>query len=140
MGDRRASERRLFLRTILSVPVGLFLVGASRAANSTAFDLDGIEELKEVGGFKIIKDVTIDNVTTNLIIVRKSEKEFVVFSAVCTHKKCNVRFKSDLNKFKCPCHGSMYDIDGVVQNGPARGNLTKFKAELDGKKLIVSVL
>ncbi len=134
------SGRRSFLKMLLGVPFSVFLIGASRRADSTTLDLDTIDELKEVGGSKLIKDVRIGSVTTNLIIVRKSEKEYVVFSAVCTHKKCNVRFKQELNAFKCPCHGSMYDIGGVVQNGPASANLRKFKAEVSGTKLIVSVL
>lgn len=138
MHHDQGSDRRSFLKTIMALPLGFFLTSSSRAGNSTTFELDGMDELKEVGGSKLIKDVAIGSRMTNLIIVRKSETEYVVFSAVCTHKKCNVRFKSDLNAFKCPCHGSMYDIDGVVQNGPAPANLTKFKAEVRGNQLIVS--
>lgn len=138
MHHDHATDRRSFLKVLMALPLGAILTGASRSGSSTTFELDGMEELKEVGGSVLIKDVTIGKTTTNLIIVRKSETDYVVFSAVCTHKKCNVRFKNDLNAFKCPCHGSLYDIDGVVQNGPAPANLTRFKSEIQGNKLIVS--
>ena len=40
-------------------------------------------------------------------------------SAVCTHLGCITRYRSDENAIACPCHGSRFDLEGDVVNGPA---------------------
>lgn len=44
-------------------------------------------------------------------------------STTCTHLGCTVAWKSEPNRFVCPCHGSQYDDQGRVVHGPARRNL-----------------
>ena len=51
-------------------------------------------------------------------VVRNTEGLFVI-SAICTHLGCTPDWKAAENKFKCPCHGSGYDSDGVNFEGPA---------------------
>jgi cytochrome b6-f complex iron-sulfur subunit len=43
---------------------------------------------------------------------------FVIY-AKCTHLGCTPDWKPSENKFKCPCHGSGYDSEGVNFEGPA---------------------
>ncbi|MSO21258.1 MAG: Rieske (2Fe-2S) protein [Acidobacteria bacterium] len=51
-------------------------------------------------------------------VVRNSEGLFVIY-ARCTHLGCTPDWKDGENKFKCPCHGSGYDNEGVNFEGPA---------------------
>lgn len=39
---------------------------------------------------------------------------------ICTHLGCTVDWQSDRARFVCPCHGSHYDAQGRVTQGPAR--------------------
>ncbi|CAA9490543.1 MAG: hypothetical protein AVDCRST_MAG53-1581 [uncultured Solirubrobacteraceae bacterium] len=40
-------------------------------------------------------------------------------SPTCTHMGCEVRFNPAERSWDCPCHGSRYDVDGHVLEGPA---------------------
>ena len=50
---------------------------------------------------------------------------------VCVHLGCKVPFRDDCNSFKCPCHGSHYNIDGEYLDGPAPRSLDRFALSFD---------
>lgn len=69
-------------------------------------------------------------------VVRDAEGLFVVY-ARCTHLGCTPDWKPSENKFKCPCHGSGYDSEGINFEGPAPRPLDRAKVELDAEGQIV---
>ena len=42
----------------------------------------------------------------------------------CPHMKCNLVFNDEEKTWDCPCHGSRFDIDGNVLEGPANYSIT----------------
>jgi cytochrome b6-f complex iron-sulfur subunit len=69
-------------------------------------------------------------------VVRNSERLFVIF-ARCTHLGCTPDWKSSENKFKCPCHGSGYDSEGVNFEGPAPRPMDRAEVKLDAEGQII---
>jgi Rieske Fe-S protein len=58
-----------------------------------------------------------------LAVYRDDAGETHVRSAVCTHLGCIVRWNDAERSWDCPCHGSRFDVDGSVLNGPATAAL-----------------
>lgn len=56
----------------------------------------------------------------------------------CVHLGCTVPFRNDCISFKCPCHGSHYNVDGEYLDGPAPRSLDRFKMSLQGDSVIIS--
>ncbi len=51
-------------------------------------------------------------------IVRKEDKLYALL-AVCTHLGCLTSYFPGEKLFKCPCHGSNFNLDGDPLSGPA---------------------
>jgi cytochrome b6-f complex iron-sulfur subunit len=61
---------------------------------------------------------------------KTSDRLFVIY-ARCTHLGCTPDWKASENKFKCPCHGSGYDSEGINFEGPAPRPMDRARVELD---------
>lgn len=69
-------------------------------------------------------------------VARTPDRLFVIY-ARCTHLGCTPDWKPGENKFKCPCHGSGYDNEGVNFEGPAPRPMDRAHIELDPTGQIV---
>jgi len=69
-------------------------------------------------------------------VVKNSERLFVIF-ARCTHLGCTPDWKASENKFKCPCHGSGYDSEGINFEGPAPRPMDRAYVSLDAEGQVV---
>ena len=69
-------------------------------------------------------------------VVRNPEGIFVIY-AKCTHLGCTPDWKPSENKFKCPCHGSGYDSEGINFEGPAPRPMDRARVEVDPEGQIV---
>jgi len=68
--------------------------------------------------------------TNRVWVVREPDRMFVIY-ARCTHLGCTPEWKPAENKFKCPCHGSGYDSEGVNFEGPAPRPMDRANVSLD---------
>ncbi|HKG99053.1 MAG TPA: Rieske 2Fe-2S domain-containing protein [Pyrinomonadaceae bacterium] len=69
-------------------------------------------------------------------VTRTSDRLFVIY-ARCTHLGCTPDWKASENKFKCPCHGSGYDSEGINFEGPAPRPMDRAKVTLDAEGQVV---
>ena len=61
--------------------------------------------------------VSIDGRT--VAAFRDAAGQIHALSAACTHLGCQVSFNTAERSWDCPCHGSRFDIEGRVLQGPA---------------------
>ncbi|VAX22365.1 Ubiquinol-cytochrome C reductase iron-sulfur subunit [hydrothermal vent metagenome] len=123
-----ASRRKFFLITGWS-SIGLFLGGSGVAfakffypgvlyEPQTTFNAgkpeDFVAPTKE-------GDVVIDErfKKTQRVWIARGSTGIYAMVAVCTHLGCTPNWFPGEQRFKCPCHGSNYNLEGEVVAGPA---------------------
>ena len=77
--------------------------------------------LTDVGGA-----VLVDSIAGVFLLARTAESAFSAIDAVCSHQSCTVS-GVDGSIYVCGCHGSRYDRNGRVLNGPATAALRQFQ-------------
>jgi nitrate reductase gamma subunit len=70
-------------------------------------------------------------------VVKHSPTDVTVFSPICVHLGCHYHWNPQTQHFECPCHGSVYAIDGRVLGGPAPRPLDTLPWKLEGENLFV---
>lgn len=75
-----------------------------------------------------------------LWVVRDQEGLYAMLG-ICRHLGCTPNWIQDQQLFRCPCHGSIYDIYGNVMGGPAPRTLWRpaVSRDADGK-IVVNIL
>lgn len=68
----------------------------------------------------------------------RSEEGFNALYWKCVHLGCTVPFDAAQHKFACPCHGSVYDINGQNVAGPAPRPLDQMEIQIVGDKIQVN--
>lgn len=60
-------------------------------------------------------------------VIIHDKNGFQAVSLECTHLGCMVEARNF--GFECPCHGSRFDLDGVMLKGPAARDLRRLRVE-----------
>jgi len=70
-------------------------------------------------------------------VVRFSPDQLKVFSNLCTHLSCRVRWKEDLKEYVCPCHDGHFDSEGIVTAGPPPKPLREYETKIEDGTLFI---
>jgi nitrite reductase/ring-hydroxylating ferredoxin subunit len=98
--------------------------------------------LGSVNGSKIfvVPGVMHPDPQSEIVVTRQAGNTFSALSAVCTHAGCQVDpYNAAIQRLPCPCHGSMFRLDGTVAQGPAVRPLQRFTATYDASSNSVFV-
>lgn len=87
-----------------------------------------------VDGWKVISE------KLTAWVVKTPSGGVTAFGPHCTHLGCAHHWDTAKNQFVCPCHNSLFSIDGKVLFGPAPRPLDRYTAKLDGSKLLLGEL
>jgi menaquinol-cytochrome c reductase iron-sulfur subunit len=69
--------------------------------------------------------------------VKLDNGEVIAFAPQCTHLGCAYHWDDPKKQFLCPCHNSVFSIDGKVISGPAPRPLDQFEAKVQNNKLML---
>ncbi len=78
-----------------------------------------------------------ETVVRNVWAVRRSTADVTVYSPICPHLGCRYDWEPNSGRFLCPCHGSLFSLDGKVLAGPAPRPLDTLPTKIDGDELYV---
>jgi len=93
------------------------------------------QALAMIGGAIALEANILDE--KGLLVIREGATSVKAFSRECTHNQCQTgAFQNGVSE--CPCHGSRYDSNGQVIQGPAPDPLKQYNAELSGNIITIS--
>lgn len=70
-------------------------------------------------------------------VVRHADASVTVFSPICPHLGCHYRWDAGTGRFECPCHGSVFTMQGRVIGGPAPRPLDTLSYKVENGTLYV---
>ena len=73
-------------------------------------------------------------------VVKSADNRITAFGPQCTHLGCAYHWEEGKNEFLCPCHNSLFGVDGRVISGPAPRPLDRYQTKVEGNKLLVGKL
>lgn len=128
----------------LAVPlVGYVISPAFKRRVQSWVDVAALDELsvgkpKQVDYVATVQDGYLETKTQKAVwAVKQADGQVTVFSPICTHLGCGYHWNEGEQKFKCPCHGSVYDVSGRVVAGPAPRPLDTLPAKTENGRLLV---
>ena len=141
--EKSGINRREFLNLAWLASLGFLTV--SLAGATYLFSLPIFAE-GEYGGVVTVGTVsqlpnTVDpptNYPKVKLWLSNTDRGIISLYKVCTHLGCLYNWSTDLDHFKCPCHGSEFQKDGTYIDGPASRSLDKFIVQIvspDGEVL-----
>jgi menaquinol-cytochrome c reductase iron-sulfur subunit len=68
-------------------------------------------------------------------VVKTAEGRIMAFAPQCTHLGCAYHWDDGKSGFVCPCHSSLFSVDGRVLSGPAPRPLDRYEVKMEADKL-----
>jgi len=69
-------------------------------------------------------------------VVRRGD-QLTALSTECPHLGCAVNYDAAARRFNCPCHGSIFALDGSVEAGPAPRPMDTLETRTEGGLLAI---
>lgn len=87
-----------------------------------------------IDGWKVISE------KSTAWVYKRPDNSVVAFGPQCTHLGCAYHWDEGKHEFLCPCHNSLFALDGKVIGGPAPRPLDRYDIRIQGDKLLVGAL
>jgi len=107
---------------------------ACEATGPLVVDLNQFPALRNVNGSAI---VNFPDQFVQLVIACVAAEEWSAVWRICSHGVCDLEWTPTESHWECPCHGSIFNIDGEVQTGPATKDQAGFDVCREGDFLSI---
>jgi Rieske Fe-S protein len=121
----------------LSALVGAFALRPSAAAArkrwiraAATSDLKSGVPIARVIAVPLVDGWYRDHVRRTVFLVWDGDKSVRALSGTCTHLGCQVGWDGATKRFRCPCHGGVFDAQGRVASGPPPRPLETLGADI----------
>ena len=128
----------------LAIPlVGYVLSPAAKRREQRWVDVGRVDDLpvgepRQLEHVTTIRDGWLEAQSDKAVwAVKQAPDQVVVYSPICTHLGCGYRWEQSERLFKCPCHGSVFDVKGAVVAGPAPRPLDRLPSKIEAGRLLV---
>jgi menaquinol-cytochrome c reductase iron-sulfur subunit len=72
--------------------------------------------------------------------VVKTGDSLLALGPRCTHLGCAYHWEDARHQFVCPCHASVFSVDGKVVSGPAPRPLDRYDTRVENGRLLIGPL
>lgn len=132
--------KMLFGGIVLPLPACAGGEGTETSPTPPAFEtlklsFEQLPTLKEVGG---VATVDQPELLLTLILIRLNAEQIQALWRICPHGACDVIFETSTQELVCPCHGSRFDVEGNLLEGPAERALTRYVTYFDDAYIYVT--
>jgi menaquinol-cytochrome c reductase iron-sulfur subunit len=134
----------LFIGLILGIPfIQALIVSKFKKAKLAWYKVAEVDSLPvgqpvRLNFFARNEDAYLHETAVHSIwAVKHSASEVTIYSPICTHLGCYYNWDQGTGHFECPCHGSVFSIDGKVLGGPAPRPLDTLPYKIDNGILSV---
>jgi menaquinol-cytochrome c reductase iron-sulfur subunit len=154
VGQERNLSRRKFLEILtwliaavigvaLSIPIiGYFLDPIFRRTALVWSEVGSVEQINDneptrLSFMSSLQEGYFSTSIKRSVWVVKFGQELRVYSPICPHLGCDYSWSDLDKKFECPCHGSVFSIEGAVLGGPAPRPLDTLNYKIENNILFV---
>jgi menaquinol-cytochrome c reductase iron-sulfur subunit len=154
MQDQAHTRRNFFIAAInglgallgaaVAIPAAAYLLIRPKSESESGFAEVGdvsqlkvgqpqeiLYERKRVDGWKKITE------KTSTWLVKTDAHTVIAYNPACTHLGCAYHWDASGSHFICPCHASVFSIDGKVLAGPAPRPLDRYVAKVEDGKILI---
>lgn len=91
-------------------------------------------QLTRVDGWRVVTE------KRTAWVVKGTDNRITAYGPQCTHLGCAYHWEAQPKQFVCPCHASLFSIDGQVVSGPAPRALDRYEVRVAGGRLLLGAL
>lgn len=158
MPDGKVMSRRRFLQfgigavagfigAVLGIPLVGYTVAPALSRNQVKWvEVGAIDNIapgqpRKAEYASLKRDGWIEETVRKTVwVLTKDGKEFTAYDPRCTHLGCAYSWQADKNRFFCPCHDGVFDIDGRVIGGPPPRPLDRYETKVENGKLYIGAM
>ena len=113
------------------------------SSGTITIDITKIYQSLQTVGSGIVLSGSNTFASLGLIVIRASNSSVRALSRNCTHAGFSVNFDGANNNLPCSqqggSHGSIFNLDGSVQKGPATRALTSYNASINSEGTLITI-